>query len=84
MVERIEEPIEVIVLFSDGKLHPLRFRWRNIAHRISSVTSHWVEREGTSRIHHYAVLTDGADCFEIKFRARTMDWELARVYLEGA
>jgi hypothetical protein len=84
MVERIQEPIEVIALFSEGRLHPLRFRWRSIAHRISSVTSQWVEREGTSRIHHYAVLTENADCFEIQFRTRTMDWELARVYLEGA
>ena len=84
MVETIDEPVEVLTLFRDGKVEPLRFRWRRKVVRISRVTGDWVSsRTGRDRVHYYSVLGDGSDYFELSFHTRTFQWTLTRVWMDG-
>lgn len=81
--EEIYEPIEVITFFEQGKLHPLRFRWKGEVYKITKVNSFWSVQQGLGRECHFSVTTNSPDCFELTFDTANFDWQLARVYLEG-
>lgn len=81
--EEIHEPIEVITFFEEGKLHPLRFKWKGQVYKITRVNSHWSVQEGLSRQYHFSVTANSPDCFELVFDTVDFNWQLARVYLEG-
>ena len=83
MYEEFDEPIEVIAWYKDGHLHPLRFRWNSRVFRIARITGHWIVHEGQDRCHHYAVLCEGSDVFEICYDLKNMAWRLRSVYLDG-
>ena len=84
MIQSVQEPIEVITVFSDGHAQPLRFKWRGRVVKVSKVTGEWVRKEGESRIHYYSVLGGSSDYFEMAYDARRMQWTLAKVWLDGA
>ena len=81
--EEIFEQIEVIVLFRNGKIQPVKFKWNERIYLVSKVNGDWVSEEGVNRYFHYSVIVGGPDCFELCYDSRNMTWELARVCLEG-
>ncbi|NIR47711.1 hypothetical protein GWO43_04565 [candidate division KSB1 bacterium] len=81
--EDIFEPIQVITFFEEGKLYPLRFKWKGQVYKIKRVNSHWSVKEGMGRQHHFSVTANTPDCFELVFDTTDFNWQLARVYLEG-
>ncbi len=81
--EEIDEPIAVITFFEQGKLHPLRFRWKGQVYRIKKVNGFWSVQDGLSRKYHFSVSANAPDCFELTFDTADFNWQLARVYLEG-
>ena len=84
MIQSVQEPIEVITMFSEGRVQPLRFRWGKRVVRVSKVTGEWARSEGDSRIHYYSVLGDTSDYFELAYDARKVQWTLVKVWLDGA
>ena len=84
MIQAVQEPIEVITVFSDGHVQPLRFKWRGRAIKILKVTGEWARSEGDSRIHYYSVLGESSDYFELSYNARKLEWLLVKVWLDGA
>jgi hypothetical protein len=83
MVEAIDEPIEIITLFRNGKVVPMRFRWRNRVIRIRRVAGDWSSNSGRDRVHYFSVIGESTDCFEIAYDMSKMSWTLARVWLDG-
>ncbi|MFQ5706916.1 MAG: hypothetical protein ACE5HO_05665 [bacterium] len=81
--EEIFEPIEVITFFEQGKLHPLRFKWKGTVYKITRVNGSWSVQEGLSQQYHFSVTAHGPDCFELIFDTGDFNWQLARVCLEG-
>jgi hypothetical protein len=43
----------------------------------------WVEKEGYNKIHHYSIVADTKDCFELRFNTDNMLWTIGRVYMDG-
>jgi len=43
--EDVNEPIEVIVVFRNRKMQPLRFKWNERVYKISNVNGGWVSDE---------------------------------------
>ncbi len=84
MIQSVQEPIEVITMFAEGRVQPLRFRWGKRVVRVSKVTGEWARNEGDSRIHYYSVLGDSSDYFELAYDARKVQWTLVKVWLDGA
>jgi hypothetical protein len=80
-VETIDEAIEVIALFRTGKLSPLKFRWRERVYKVSRVSGHWRTDEGRTRFHHFAVLAESPDVYELCYDERGQGWKLERVSL---
>jgi len=83
MYEELDEPIAVIALYADGRLRPLRFRWSGRVYRIARVTGHWIVQEGDNKHHHYAVLCERSNVFEICYDSKNLGWRLRSVYLDG-
>jgi len=81
--EDVYEPVEVIAVFRNGRMQPLRFKWNERVYKIVKVNGGWVSDEGINRYYHYSVMVGGPDCFELCYDSRNMTWELARVCLEG-
>ena len=81
--EDIYEPIEVISHFKDGKLKPLRFRWNDRVYKISQLNGHWVDNQGFSKEHHFSVIADTSDLFEILFNNTDFKWQITKVCLNG-
>ncbi|MEJ2635042.1 MAG: DUF6504 family protein [Calditrichia bacterium] len=81
--EDLFEPIEVITLFRNGKIIPLKFRWNGRVYKVKQVTGQWRESQGSVQNHHFSVQADGSDCFELLFNGADFSWKLARVCLDG-
>jgi hypothetical protein len=81
--EDIFEPVEVIAHFKGGKLHPLRFKWKGRVYKVFRIDGHWVSSQGYNKQHHFSVMADTSDRFELLFNGTYFDWQLARVCLDG-
>lgn len=81
--EDIGDRIEMIALFRDGRIQPLKFRWRDRVYRVQRVNGEWVSDEGQTRLYHYSVMTSGPDVYELTYNSGTRGWQLSRVCLVG-
>lgn len=79
----IEEPIDVISVFTNGRMRPLRFKWKNQVYPIEKVNSKWITNAGANRYYHFSVMAQGPNCFELCFDALNLSWTLNCIYLEG-
>ncbi len=83
MIEKVQEPVEVLGRFHEGKIQPLRFRWRGRVFTITETTGTWVKRAGEHRVHYFSVGVGTRDYYELSYQARTSNWFLENIYLEG-
>ncbi len=83
MIEKIHEPIEVLGKFLEGKIQPLRFRWRGRVFTVSDVTGTWIKRVGEQRVHYFSLGVGTKDSYEISYAPQTSRWTLENIYLEG-
>jgi len=81
-VEEVDEPIDVMTIFRDGAMRPVKFKRGDHAYKISRITYEWVTKEGNYPIYHFAVMADGEDVYEIYLSTLTMSWTLAKVHLK--
>jgi hypothetical protein len=79
MVETIGEPVDVFVLFCNGRLSPRVFMWSGRRYIIREVTASWSSYEETAKLFCFSVLTDGANLYELVYNSRTIMWCLASV-----
>ena len=82
-IEDICEPIEVIALFRSGAVHPLKFRWKDHVYKVLRLNGGWSTEEGSTRFHHFAVMSDGPDVFELAYNERDHHWTIERISLIG-
>jgi hypothetical protein len=69
------QPLEVIARFApDGKVTPLRFRWRGSLYTVESTGRRWQAEDGC----HILVLAAGGQMFELLFTAPDNRWYLAQ------
>jgi hypothetical protein len=80
--QEIFEPIQVISFFENGRLHPLRFKWKSVVYKIIDVNSSWSQKEGAAHQHHFFVTTDSPNSFELVFDTDNFNWQVAQVYFE--
>ncbi len=83
MVESVQEPIEVLSRFVEGKVQPVRFRWRGRVFTVSRISSAWLKREGERREHFFSVGAGGREQYELSYRPDTSQWTLENVYSEN-
>jgi len=83
MIETINEPIEVITVFAEGKVSPVRFKWKDRVVKIRKVTGSWSMRKGWDKLYYYSVLAENSDYYELCYDTSNMTWIICRLWLEG-
>ena len=80
MFETLNDPVDVLTAFTDGKLEPLRFRWRGSVIRIRKVTGRWSRREGQALLRYFSVEGPASDTYELCYDPRGPRWILSRAW----
>jgi hypothetical protein len=80
MFETLNDPVDVLTAFVDGRVRPLRFRWQGRVVRVRRVTGEWTRREGNSLMKYYAVEGVGAETYELCYDPRGPRWLLSRAW----
>ncbi|MBI5367590.1 MAG: hypothetical protein HZA54_11175 [Planctomycetes bacterium] len=77
----LNDVVQVGAVFGrDGKkLQPVWFAWRGRPYRLTRATYAWSGRDGQARVHHFSVLDEQGNCYELTYHAETMVWRLAGV-----
>jgi len=83
IVEEINEPIDVVTVFRDGRMAPVKLRWSGHTHGIERVAYRWVTRQGAYPIHHFSVVTDTGQIYEIILNTQSMQWTLLKIHMQG-
>ncbi|MFW6158632.1 MAG: hypothetical protein ACOC8E_04675 [Planctomycetota bacterium] len=73
------ERIDVISVFRDGTVRPVKFRYAGRAHKVARVLYNWVTREGRFPVYHFAVLTEDGHRCGLSLNTYTMVWFLSAV-----
>ena len=84
MLQSPDDPIDVITVFTEGKVEPLRFRWRGKVIRVGRVTGRWSRREGQTLLRYFAVESPTADSYELCYDPRGPRWMLTRAWTGGS
>lgn len=80
MFESLNDPVDVLTVFVEGRMQPLRFRWQGRVIRVSRVSGEWTRREGQALLRHFAVEGRGRETYELCFDPRGPRWILARAW----
>ena len=82
-IEDVGDTVEVVVWFKAGRIMPLRFRWRGRTYKVRNVNADWQSEIGATRFHHYAVMSDAPDVYELSYNEHTYAWKLEKVAVDG-
>lgn len=81
MFNQINEIIDVVAIFKDGKLTPAKFSWQGREYRVERVNLRYSRFEGRSKVCYFAV-NDLSNYFKLRFDTDKMQWILVENYVE--
>lgn len=76
--EELNEKIEVLVRFNNGKIKPEFFIWKSREYKIRRITYSWQERLGLEIISYFSVDTD-PDLYQISFNNTSFRWQIDKI-----
>lgn len=82
MIEEIGESVSVLASFTNGKILPLVFKWRNRKYSQLKLASSWSDFEGQFKRVFFSVSVDTANLYELCFHTRNFQWSLVRIHHE--
>ena len=80
MFESLSDPVDVLTAFVDGRMQPLRFRWKGRVVRVRRVSGQWVRREGSALLRYFSVEAGAAETYELCYDPRGPSWVLSRAW----
>ena len=80
MFESVSDPVDVLTAFVDGRMKPIRFRWKGRVVRVKKVSGEWARREGHTLLRYFAVEGTGAETYELCYDPRGPSWLLCRAW----
>lgn len=81
MIEMVDDPIEVGVIFTPRGMRPVWFSWQGRRRMIQQVTYTWKELDGRLLLRYFSV-TDGTTSYELCFDPTALRWRLTKVNVE--
>jgi hypothetical protein len=82
MYQDMDEPIEVVALFEQHRMRPVRFRWNGRVYKVSEVTGDWKTDIGAYKVHHYAVVDNSSNFFQLSYDERQNSWIISKIWVE--
>ena len=73
------EHVEVISVFREKTMRPVKFKYASRVHVVSKILYSWMTREGSFPVHNFSVLTKDDERFGLSLNTYTMDWEMLSV-----
>jgi hypothetical protein len=80
MFETLSDRVDVLSAFVDGRMQPLRFRWKGRVIRVRRVSGTWNRREGQTVLKYFAVEAEGDATYELCYDPRGLQWILSRAW----
>jgi hypothetical protein len=84
MFESLNDPVDVLSAFVEGRIEPIRFRWQGRIVRVTRVTGRWTRREGQSRLQYFALEDSSQGTYELFYDPRGPRWVLSRAWVAGS
>ena len=84
MFESLHDPVDVLTAFVDGRIEPLRFRWRGRVFRVCKITGRWSRRDGQAVLRYFSVVAGGEETYELYYDPRVPRWILSRAWTPPA
>ncbi|MBU1126527.1 MAG: hypothetical protein ABH826_02155 [Patescibacteria group bacterium] len=81
MHQLLNDPIDVIVDFSERRARPRRVRWDNKIYDMTSVNLIHGAREGEKRIFYFSV-SDNLNYMKLRLDTENLEWRLVEIYSE--
>jgi hypothetical protein len=81
MLEIINESIEVVAIFKQGKVEPVKFLWQDKEYRIKKINLMYSRFEGRTKYYFFAV-SDDANYFKLQFDTGGLNWTLLESHAE--
>lgn len=75
----LNDPVDVVVTFSEQRVRPVRMRWDNREYNINNVHLIHTAKEGEKRIFYFSV-SDQINAFKLKLDTNSLEWRLVEVY----
>lgn len=82
MLEKINDPINVVVKFDGNRVVPSFFKWRNKTYKVEKINLVHKERDGNDKIYYFSV-SDNANYFRLAFFTRDLSWRIQELFYEG-
>jgi hypothetical protein len=81
MLEKLDEPIEVLVKFNSKEVLPTFFKWREKTYKIEKLNMVHKERQGNDKVYYFSV-SDNANFFRLAFFTRDLSWRIKELYYD--
>jgi len=92
MLEKLSEPIEVLVKFSTpdstkpghlkNVVRPTFFKWREKTYQVEKINLVHREKRGDDKIYYFSV-SDSVNYFKLAFSTADMGWRIEELFFEG-
>ena len=82
MLEKLNEPIDILVKFNQNKVVPTFFKWRGKTYKIEKINLIHRERDGNDKKYYFSV-SDNANYFRLAFSTRDLSWRIEELFFEG-
>ena len=82
MLEKMNDPIDVIVKFVGDKASPSFFKWRGQTYRVEKINLVHKERDGNDKVYYFSV-SDKVNFFRLAFFTRDLSWRIQELFYEG-
>ena len=74
-----DDPIDVIVSFSNGKVAPWKLRWGTSSYIVKYVNLIHSSKEGQQKIFYFNV-SDDENAWKLRFNTENLEWRLVEAY----
>ncbi len=82
MHEVLNDPIDVVVSFSQNRVIPQHMHWNARDYKIETVNLVHTAREGSKRVYYFSV-SDLTNYFKLKLDPEHLEWRLVELYTAG-
>lgn len=79
MHEKIDQPIDVEVVFLRNKVIPRSFSWQGVIYHIKTLGLRHNAYVGREKIHYFSV-SDGVNFFRLRLSSDSLLWYLEEIY----
>jgi hypothetical protein len=82
MYQTVDEQVEAAVIYRQGNVEPIAFRWGNRKYNVSAVNLIHTRYEGAVKFYFFSVSADNGGEYQLKYNTDTLRWTLEQIYME--